>query len=1373
MTQNSSKLCIHHLFEQRAAQHPDQIAVIAKNKTLSYRELNEKANQLAHYLQQLGAVPESLIGICVDRSAEMIVALLGILKAGAAYVPLDHAVLKENLEQIIQDIGISVFLTQSSMVEDLPFLSLPTIFLDVDSPEISKHSISNSQNIVEQQHLLCYVVYRSFAAEPSKGIGIEHQYAISLAAQSKEAFSSDCWSGVLVASSISLELSIVEIFCTLAHGGTLILAEDLFSLSTLQEAQSVKLIHTVPSKMENLLAQCRTIPQSLHSINFAGEPLQEELIKQLKQYEQIQALYFHMKPVTTEAPENLMAIAQSPSPAMDNAVLRQPYPIDLSRLPAQEQQQLKEWNSTAIEYQLPYCIHQLIEQQVERTPEQIAVLFDKELENQQLTYWELNQRANQLARHLQTVGVGPDVLVGICLERSLDMIVALLAVFKAGGAYLPLDISYPVDRLQYMLENAQAPVLLTQSHLASQLPVDNIQVICLDQQTNCPLYATNNIDTAVTPENLGYVIYTSGSTGKPKGVAMPQRALANLLHWQMAQSENLQPGARTIQFTPISFDVSFQEIFATLAAGGTLVLITDEQRRNPVSLLRYLNEAKIERLFLPFVALRQLAEVIAREKCLPAHLKEVITAGEQLRITAEIQRWFSQTPECSLYNHYGPSESHVVTAFCLTGSPQDWPALPPIGQPIANAQIHLLDRHLRAVPLGVTGELYISGDCLAHGYLNRPEITVDCFIKHSWDGKSETILYKTGDLAQYLPDGNIAYLGRADQQVKIRGYRIEPGEIETLLERHSEVKEAVVITREASPGENRLVAYVIAQSVPKNAEIVSTPLARKLRNFLNSQVPEYMVPSVFMVLDAFPLTPSGKVDRRALPIPKWTRTEEGEYIPPTTSVEIQLSELWTELLGIEKVGIHDTFCSLGGHSLMAVQMIYHVKERMQIEIDLSHFLESPTIAGLARLLSQQLQSQGKAVANDDDTRAAEGRLDKSIQLPVNPIERAPNFFLTGATGFLGTYMLADLLRQTRADVYCLVRATRPAEGLTRLKNSLSRYGLWREEDAQRIIPVLGSLSLPCLGIQAKLFDRLAEKLDAIYHCGAWVNVIYPYSVLEAANVIGTQEILRLASQQRVKPVHYVSTVDVFCVGEALGLRAINEQEWGGPARSLYSGYAKSKYIAETLIQAAHDRGLPVTIYRPSNIMGDTQTGFCPKSSFIIQMLQGSMQVGVAPKLDAVLNLVPVDYVSRAIIHLSQTEKPCGKAFNIINPKSYNWNDLIEWASAKGYNIKPVAYESWCSGVISQVSQNPNQTLFFLTTFLTNLPFIQKSLGAFHFEIEKLRSRLEEANICCPEISDQLLERYFMSFTKQDCIPADFLKQSEEVSSTTGELANLR
>ncbi len=602
-------------------------------------------------------------------------------------------------------------------------------------------------------------------------------------------------------------------------------------------------------------------------------------------------------------------------------------------------QLLVEWNNTQVDYpKKNQCIHQLFEEQVEKTPQAVAVVF----EGEELTYHELNCQANQLAHYLQSEGVGPEVLVGICVERSLEMVVGLLGILKAGGAYVPIDPTYPSERISYMLDNSQASVLLTQQNLVAGLPEIRAQIICLDADWNLVSQETDlNPNCTASEENLAYVIYTSGSTGKPKGVAMKHLALRNLILWQRSNT-TVSPKAKTLQFAPISFDVSFQEIFSTWCAGGTLVLISEEVQRDPVALLHLVRAKQIERLFLPFVALQQLAETAQTLELIPISLQEVITAGEQLQITRAIASFFSQLKDCSLHNQYGPSESHVVTAFTLTGSTDTWSALPPIGRPIANTQIYLLDQFAQPVPVGIPGELYIGGVCLARGYLNLPELTEQKFIPNPFSNKPGSRLYKTGDLARYLPDGKIEYLGRIDNQVKVRGFRIEVGEIEVILAQHPDLRQTAVIVREDQPGDKRLVAYVC----PNQGQI---PTSGQLRRFLSEKLPDYMVPGTFIILEAFPLTPSGKVDRKALPIPDASSLiRETSFVAPRDSVELQLAQIWSEILGVSPIGVHDNFIELGGHSLLATKIIGLVRDRFQVELPLNCLFECPTVAELAQ-----------------------------------------------------------------------------------------------------------------------------------------------------------------------------------------------------------------------------------------------------------------------------------------------------------------------------------------------------------------------------------------------------------------------------------------
>jgi amino acid adenylation domain-containing protein len=587
------------------------------------------------------------------------------------------------------------------------------------------------------------------------------------------------------------------------------------------------------------------------------------------------------------------------------------------------------------------CVHHLFEAQAALTPEAIAAKF----EDRQSTYQELNQRANQLARYLRCRGVGPETLCGIYVERSLEMLVGTLGILKAGGAYVPLDPTYPQERLDFMINDTRMPVLLTTQEVMERLPARLPQMLRLDSEWEIiAKQDTNKPEVEMFVDNPAYVIYTSGSTGRPKGVMLPHRSLVNLLSWH-SQHQPLACAARTLQFASLSFDVSFQEIFSTLCRGGTLILIPERIRRDARALWQLLINESVERLFLPPVWLQQLAEVAASQDGTPGHLREIITAGEQLRITPQIARLFERLGGCTLHNHYGPSESHVVTAYTLAGPVSGWPILPPIGRAIPNTQTHILDEQLQPVPAGEIGELYIGGAGLARGYLNRAELTAGRFIPDTLSKKAGARLYNTGDQARYLPDGNVEFLGRSDHQIKIRGYRIEPAEIETGLSHHPLVREVVVIARENMSGDKRLIAYLATKKS-------SVLLGSELRDFLRERLPEHMIPSAFVFLDALPLTPSGKVDRRALPAPDQQRPQlKQAFKAPDSQLEVELKQIWEDLLGIQPIGVRDNFFELGGDSLLAVNLLVKIHEVFGKNLSASILIREATIEYLAGVIA--------------------------------------------------------------------------------------------------------------------------------------------------------------------------------------------------------------------------------------------------------------------------------------------------------------------------------------------------------------------------------------------------------------------------------------
>ncbi|MBO1051113.1 MAG: amino acid adenylation domain-containing protein [Dolichospermum sp. DET73] len=610
--------------------------------------------------------------------------------------------------------------------------------------------------------------------------------------------------------------------------------------------------------------------------------------------------------------------------------------------PNEQNQLLVQWNQTQVNYPQDKCLHQLFELQVEKTPNAVAMVF----KNQTLSYQELNQRANQLAHCLQSLEVKPDVLVGICIERSLEMVIGLLGILKAGGAYVPIDPNYPQERLNFMLEDAQISILLTQQELLENLNIPAInKIICLDTEWEIIAQeSTENFSSHVVGENLAYLIYTSGSSGKPKGVMIPHHAICNHMLWMQA-TFSFQETDKVLQKTPFSFDASVWEFYAPLLTGGQLIVAEKGGHQDSVYLLKLISEQQVTIVQLVPSLLQMLLEQGGIEAC--KSLKHIFCGGEPLSVVLE-QRLLSKL-NVNLHNFYGPTEACIDATFwtCKNEINQQ---IVPIGRPIANTQIYILDSHLQPVPIGVPGELHIGGLGLARGYFHRPELNNDKFIPHPFSHQPGARLYKTGDLVRYLPDGNIEFLGRIDHQVKIRGFRIELGEIETALSQHPDVLNSVVITSTDSFGSNCLIAYIVTQQQP----LISSGI---WRDFLKAKLPDYMIPSNFVILDHLPLTPNGKVDRKALSTLSVDRNiDSDQQISPRTPLEYKLVEIWEEILKVSPIGVTENFFDLGGHSLLAIRLIAAIEQKLKCNLPVVSLFREGTIEKIATLLEQEKPS---------------------------------------------------------------------------------------------------------------------------------------------------------------------------------------------------------------------------------------------------------------------------------------------------------------------------------------------------------------------------------------------------------------------------------
>ncbi|MBD0302853.1 MAG: non-ribosomal peptide synthetase, partial [Tolypothrix sp. T3-bin4] len=606
------------------------------------------------------------------------------------------------------------------------------------------------------------------------------------------------------------------------------------------------------------------------------------------------------------------------------------------------------------------CIHKQLEAQVERSPDAVAVVC----EDKQLTYRELNARANKIAHYLQALEVKPDVLVGICVGRSLQMVVGLLGILKAGGAYVPLDPTYPKERLSFVLEETQVPILLTQKRLIEQLPQHESRVICIDSDwETIAIESEENAVSEVTPQHLAYVMYTSGSTGKPKGVQITH---ANVGHYIQAISQVLQVNANDVYLhtASFSFSSSVRQLMVPLSQGATSIIATREQTKNPLSLFELIQKQGVTVSdTVPSVwryglqALDNLDQV-SRQTRLNSKLRLILLSGEitPCQLLKQLRNQLKSQPR--FFNVYGQTETIGNCAYPVPDEFDQEQGYVPVGYPYPHNQAYILDEYLQPVAVGETGELHMAGACLARGYLNRSELNAAKFISSPFLemqlGLSESAkrIFKTGDLARYLPDGAIEIVGRVDFQVKLRGMRVELGEIESVLEQHPSIKEVVVIAREDKSNDKRLVGYIVPTFLLDGID--QSTFTRELRQFLQKKLADYMIPASFVMLPALPLTPNGKVDRLALPAPDQVRQEPEEtFIAPQDELELQLAKIWEKVLGVQFIGVRDNFFELGGHSLLVVNLLAEVERVFHKNLSISSFLEGQTIEQQATLLNQQ------------------------------------------------------------------------------------------------------------------------------------------------------------------------------------------------------------------------------------------------------------------------------------------------------------------------------------------------------------------------------------------------------------------------------------
>ncbi|WP_175485733.1 non-ribosomal peptide synthetase [Lysobacter sp. yr284] len=940
--------------------------------------------------------------------------------------------------------------------------------------------------------------------------------------------------------------------------------------------------------------------------------------------------------------------------ALDALAAQRPGPVaHWPLLPSRERESLvSARNRTEMAFDRDGLLDEAFARQARRTPQADAVVHGEA----RLSYAELDRRADRLAQRLIDCGVVRGDRVALGAQRGFGLIVGILAILKAGAAYVPFDPAYPSARLARILADAAPALALCDAAGRAALAAcagaadaaSPPQLDLDDERLWSPGPAQPPRVAGRSASDLAYLIYTSGSTGAPKGVMVEHR---NAMHLAAAQARRLRTSrrSRVLQFASIGFDASVFDLLMAFGRGGALYLPDPADRESAPALLDFVRRRRITHATLPPALLQ--GHAIAPF----AHRPTLLLGGEapSPALVRELSR------HARVINAYGPTEITVcASAWTAPRAPaaDAADAAVPIGRPLPNVRLYLLDAQRQPVPTGAVGELYIGGAGVARGYFGRPDLTAERFLADPFDPHPGARMYRSGDLARYLADGELLFLGRNDEQIKLRGFRIEPAEIQAHLGQHPAVRECAVIAREDRAGEPYLAAYVVAE--PDRADTGDEALAATLRAHLGERLPDYMRPAAFVRVDALPLTAHGKLDRRALPAPGGDHFSRAAYQPPRPGEEARLAELWGELLDVERIGRHDDFFELGGHSLRAVQLAARLGEEFGAQVAVRELFAHPRLDEMAALLRSGPQAGD---APDLDAEAVlEPHIDGAGLAAAAPPAQYRELLLTGATGFLGAFVLQALLQRTQARVHCLVRCADAADGRRRLDAALAALDL-SASDRARVAIVPGDLAEPRLGLDARDFAALAERIDAIYHNGARVNSLHGYAALKPANVGGTREVMRLAASARRKHVHYVSTLSTLPAPaqvRALGAPAGDEEALARCWRALGSGYARSKWVAERLLRAGGERGLPFTVYRPTHIAG-AAGGACNASDAWSLFVQACYRLGSAPDIDLRMNSLAVDRMAAAIVELSLRGDSAGRSLNLADPHGYRLADWID------------------------------------------------------------------------------------------------------------------
>ncbi|MDP9958644.1 non-ribosomal peptide synthetase family protein [Chryseobacterium lathyri] len=998
---------------------------------------------------------------------------------------------------------------------------------------------------------------------------------------------------------------------------------------------------------------------------------------------------------------------------------------------------LNDFNKTNWDYHKEETLVSLFKKQALLHPESLAAVY----QDSRISYCELDRKSSQLANVLLEKGVKEGMFVPVWLDRSLEWLVAILGILKTGAAYVPIDPTYPVKRVEYILTDTSAGILITDTQRGNSLTGGiHTEIFYLDNAENLSHLSAELPDITISQDALAYTIYTSGSTGNPKGVMVSHHSIQHLVTWHN-QYFHVDDTSHLTLVAGLAFDISVWETWSALIAGAVMYIAANEDRVEASELVNFYRKNRITHGFTPSVLAPSVVEETRKYNNL--ELKYLFTGGEKLKplLTSELSY--------ELIDYYGPTECTVFATFKKVRD-VNGQYISSIGRPIANAQAYILGENSELLPVGAVGELHIGGNLLAKGYLNNEELTASKFINSPF--RENEKLYRTGDLARWKPNGDIEFLGRIDNQVKIRGFRVELGEIERCLARLEGIQEAAVITKDH--GSNK---YIVAFIMVKTDEQADTAWVRQQ---LKEELPGYMIPAQIINIDKIPLTSNGKTDTHLLG--ELADKEAKELIstePPTNETERIIADIWAEELERPVINITDNFFDIGGNSLLVAIVATALNSRFDTKVYMRDIYQFPVLKQLAGELIARAKEASELIPEEDvepyvalqqDVYLAPGTVFAGGFDPKQ-LENPKNIFLTGVTGFVGIHLLQELLDTTSADIYCLVRAQDEFHAVEKIDRCYKQYHIDRKEEQKpRIIPVIGDLSLPLLGLSEERFKNLAAMLDLIYHSGSSVNFIEPYSYMKAPNVEGLREIIKLAGAERTKCLALLSTISVYSWGHVFtGKTVMLEND--DIAQNLMSvskdiGYVRSKWVMEAVAGLAAKEGLPLITYRLGYAMCHSETGASAPYQWWSGLVKNCVEFKSYPLLTELREgLITVDYMTRSMAHITKNKDAVGKKFNLIARPETNLTLESFFGLLKKYyplTLEGLPYKEWRK----QWEDDSKNRLYPLTSLFKDnmhegLSTVELYQNTYVWDCSNVIQFLEGSGIEEPQFDKQMLDAY--------------------------------